>query len=255
MAAVLATGTTTIFNAACEPHVQDLCNMLNKMGADISGVGTNLLTINGVTSLHGVSHTVGTDYIETASFIAAAAVTGGDLTIDNPPRDHLQVVARSFNRLGVTWFCNKNALRLPARQRLTVQNDFSSAIPKIEDGTWPSFPSDLMSIAVVLATQTRGTVLFFEKMFESRMYFVDRLIEMGAHIVQCDPHRVVVTGGSSLRGIHLSSPDIRAGMALIVAALCAKGESIIDNAQTIDRGYERVDQKLRKLGADIERIG
>jgi UDP-N-acetylglucosamine 1-carboxyvinyltransferase len=254
MAAVLAKGHTSIFNVACEPHVQDLCAMLNKMGARITGLGTNFLKIDGVDSLHGVTHTVGPDYIDMASFIAAAAITGGDLTLDNPEEDHLQIVGRTFSKLGLTWTYGKDVLRLSAGQKLQVQNDFSSAIPKIEDGVWPNFPSDLMSVALVLATQARGTVLFFEKMFESRMYFVDRLIEMGAHIVQCDPHRVVVAGSSRLQGIHLSSPDIRAGMALILAALCAKGESIIDNAQTIDRGYERVDQKLRKLGADIERV-
>jgi UDP-N-acetylglucosamine 1-carboxyvinyltransferase len=254
MAAVLAKGKTSIFNAACEPHVQDLCVMLNKMGAQITGIGTNFLNINGVDSLRGVSHTIGPDYIDMASFVAAAAITDGTIKIEDPSEEHLQIVARSFNKLGVNWSYGNNFLRIRSNQKLRVQNDFASAIPKIEDGIWPSFPSDLMSVAIVLATQARGTVLFFEKMFESRMYFVDRLIEMGAQIVQCDPHRVVVTGGSRLRGIHLSSPDIRAGMALILASLCAKGESVIDNAQTIDRGYEQVDQKLRKLGADIERI-
>jgi len=254
MTAVLAKGRTSLFNAACEPHVQDLCIMLNNMGAQISGIGTNFLNINGVDSLHGVSHTISPDYIDMASFIAAAAITNGTLRIENPPEQHLQIVARSLNKLGVNWSYGKNFLCLRSNQKLQVQNDFASAIPKIEDGIWPSFPSDLMSVAIVLATQVKGTVLFFEKMFESRMYFVDRLIEMGARIVQCDPHRVVVTGSSRLHGIHLSSPDIRAGMALILASLCAKGESVIDNAQTIDRGYEQVDQKLRKLGADIERI-
>jgi UDP-N-acetylglucosamine 1-carboxyvinyltransferase len=254
MASTLAKGTTTIFNAACEPHVQDLCVMLNKMGAQITGIGTNYLKITGVDSLGGVTHAVAPDYIDTASFIAAAAITGGRLTVENPPADHLQVVARSFGKLGITWKIGNGLLRLPAGQKLKIRNDFASAIPKIEDGVWPNFPSDLMSVAIVLATQANGTVLFFEKMFESRMYFVDRLIEMGARIVQCDPHRVVVSGGTSLQGIHLSSPDIRAGMALILAALCAKGESIVDNAQVIDRGYERVDQTLRGLGAEIERI-
>lgn len=254
MAAVLAKGTTSIFNVACEPHVQDLCEMLNKMGARVSGIGTNLLQIEGVDSLHGVTHTVGPDYIDMASFIAASAITGGRLKIDAPEEDHLQVVARTFSRIGVNWKYGNDHLMLPAKQGLRVRNDFAAAIPKIEDGVWPNFPSDLMSVAIVLATQAKGTMLFFEKMFESRMYFVDRLIEMGAQIVQCDPHRVVVAGKSNLHGLHLSSPDIRAGMALILAALCAKGESIIDNAQTIDRGYEQVEQKLRRLGADIERI-
>ncbi|MDD4868933.1 MAG: UDP-N-acetylglucosamine 1-carboxyvinyltransferase [Kiritimatiellae bacterium] len=254
MAAVLAKGKTSIFNAACEPHIQDLCIMLNNMGAQITGVGTNFLKINGVESLRGISHTVGPDYIDMASFITAAAVTGGDLKIEDPSKDHLQIVSRTFGKLGINWHYGKNFLHLKSNQRFRVQNDFASAIPKIEDGVWPNFPSDLMSVAIVLATQARGTVLFFEKMFESRMYFVDRLIEMGAQIVQCDPHRVVVAGGAKLHGIHLSSPDIRAGMALLIAALCARGESIVDNAQTIDRGYEQVDHKLRRLGADIERI-
>jgi len=254
MAAVLAKDHTSIFNAACEPHVQDLCMMLNKMGARISGIGTNFLKIDGVTVLHGVEHAVGPDYIDMASLIAASAITGGNLTIHSPEHDHLRIIARVFNRLGVSWKYGKEDLRLPSKQKLTIRNDFASAIPKIEDGVWPNFPSDLMSVAIVLATQAKGMVLFFEKMFESRMYFVDRLIEMGAHIVQCDPHRVVVAGSSRLHGIHLSSPDIRAGMALLLAALCAKGESIVDNAQTIDRGYEQVDLKLRRLGADIVRI-
>lgn len=254
MAAVLAKGHSSIFNVACEPHVQDLCVMLNKMGAQITGIGTNFLKIDGVETLHGVSHTIGPDYIDMASFIAAAAITGGDLTLDDPQEDHLQVVARTFNRLGISWTYENNLLYLAAKQKIRIKNDFSSAIPKIEDGVWPNFPSDLMSVAIVLATQAKGTALFFEKMFESRMYFVDRLIEMGAQIVQCDPHRVVVAGGAHLHGIHLSSPDIRAGMALILAALCAKGESVVDNAQVIDRGYEHVDQTLRQLGADIEKI-
>jgi UDP-N-acetylglucosamine 1-carboxyvinyltransferase len=254
MAAVLAEGRTTIFNAACEPHIQDLCRMLNKMGARIQGIGTNYLRIRGARQLGGVSHRVSTDYIDTASFVAAAALTGGEIIVDDVPEDQFDVVARPFLRLGLRWCIHDRILRLPPGQRLRVRQDFGAAIPKIEDGPWPAFPSDLMSIAIVLATQaSAGPLLVFEKMFESRMYFVDRLIEMGARIVQCDPHRAMVSGPSRLHGIHMSSPDIRAGMALLLAALCAKGESVIDNAQSIDRGYERVDYHLRRLGADIVR--
>lgn len=254
MAAVLAPGRTTIFNAACEPHVQDLCLMLRKMGARISGIGTNYLRISGVERLHGVTHTIAPDYIDTLSFVAAGAITGGEIEIEDAPLPELDIVRRPFGRLGIRWATRNHVLRLAGGQQLRVQNDFGSRIPKIEDGPWPSFPSDLMSIGIVLATQAKGTVLFFEKMFESRMYFVDRLIEMGARIVQCDPHRVIVAGPSRLNGIHMSSPDIRAGISLLLAGLCARGESIIENAQSIDRGYEKVDQQLRKLGADIVRV-
>jgi UDP-N-acetylglucosamine 1-carboxyvinyltransferase len=254
MAAVLAPGVTTVFNAACEPHVQDLCSMLNRMGARIHGIGTNFLRIRGVDALHGVTHRVSPDYIDVCSFIAAAAVTGGHLKVPGVSPDFFEVIARPFEKLGVRWTLGNGSLRLPGKQKLQVRNDYGSAIPKIEDGAWPNFPSDLMSLALVVATQSAGTVLFFEKMFESRMYFVDRLIAMGARIVQCDPHRVIVAGPSRLQGIHMSSPDIRAGMALVLAALCAKGESVIENAQSIDRGYERVEQELRRLGADITRI-
>ncbi|MFC1497498.1 UDP-N-acetylglucosamine 1-carboxyvinyltransferase [Verrucomicrobiota bacterium] len=254
MAASIAKGATTIFNAASEPHVQDLCLMLNKMGASITGIGTNYLRIQGVERLNGTKHRVASDYIDTASFIAAAAITGGELVAENTLVDQLDVIARPFQKLGITWKTKGHALYLPAKQKFRVQNDFGSAIPKIEDGIWPGFPSDLMSVAIVLATQAHGTVLFFEKLFESRMYFIDRLIEMGARIVQCDPHRVIVAGPSRLQGTHMSGPDIRAGMALILAALCAKGQSVIDNAQTIDRGYEQIDKKLRRLGADISRV-
>lgn len=253
MAATMAGGQTSIFNSACEPHVQDLCRMLNKMGADISGIGTNYLKISGVKLLRGVRHYIAPDYIDTASFIAATALTGGELLIEHAPLDQLDVISRPFNKMGIKWTEKDGMLFLPAGQKLKIEDDFGAAIPKIEDGIWPSFPSDLMSVAIVLATQAHGTMLFFEKLFESRMYFVDRLIDMGARIVQCDPHRVVVTGPARLHGLHLSSPDIRAGMALLLAALCAEGESVIENAQCIDRGYERVEYKLRKLGADITR--
>ncbi|TFH18317.1 MAG: UDP-N-acetylglucosamine 1-carboxyvinyltransferase [Lentisphaerales bacterium] len=254
MAAVLARGKSTLFNAACEPHVQELCVMLNRMGARIEGVGTNYLKIRGVDQLHGVSHRVSSDYIETASFLAAAALTGGRLQISDVLTEQFDVVSRPFRKLGLKWKLAGRTLHLPANQTLRVENDFDAAIPKIEDGPWPNFPSDLMSVAIVLATRATGAMLFFEKMFESRMYFVDRLIDMGARIVQCDPHRVIVTGPARLKGFHMSSPDIRDGMALLLAALCADGESVIDNVQVIDRGYENVDRELRRLGADIVRI-
>jgi UDP-N-acetylglucosamine 1-carboxyvinyltransferase len=254
MAAVLAPGRTTIFNAACEPHVQDLCNMLNRMGAQIGGIGTNFLTIDGVSELEGVHHRVSPDYVEAASFIAAAALTGGSLEVDNIQSSDFAIIGKHFARLGVSWKVDGDVLRVPAHSKLEIQDDFGAAVPKLEDGTWPSFPSDLMSVSIVLATQASGTMLFFEKLFESRMYFVDRLIEMGARIVQCDPHRVVVSGPATLHGTRLSSPDIRAGMSLLLAALAAKGKSVIGNAQVIDRGYEDVDRELRRLGADIERV-
>lgn len=253
MAATLAPGETTIFNAACEPHVQDLCHMLNMMGADISGIGTNFLRITGVSALNGVSYRLAPDLVNAASFMTAAALTGGNITMEEPDYRSFEPIARQFRRLGMVQDKSSGILRRPANGKLRIASDFASAIPKIDDGAWPGFPSDLMSVAIVLASQASGSVLFFEKMFESRMYFVDRLIEMGAKIVQCDPHRVVVHGPAHLRGIHMSGPDIRAGMALLIAALCAKGTSTIDNAQVIDRGYENVDVQLKKLGADIER--
>ena len=254
MAAVLAPGATTLHNAACEPHVQDLGALLCKMGARISGLGTNRLGIEGVENLHGTEHTLGPDYVELGSYLAAAAATGGALTAKGEFDSLvLAVLGKAFRRLGVTWSSDASGVHLAPRKRLRVRKDFGGEIPKIEDGAWPAFPSDLMSVALVLATQATGSVLFFEKMFESRMYFVDRLLEMGAHIVQCDPHRVVVAGPARLHGTHQTSPDIRAGMALIVAALCAKGASVIENAQMVDRGYERLDERLRALGADIVR--
>ncbi len=256
MAAALAKGTTVLYNTACEPHVQDLCRMLNAMGAKIAGIGTNRLTIEGVESLHGTEQRIGPDYIDAGSYLAAALVTGGELTIEDVEPADFEVLERPFKRFGTRWSIDPETktLRLPARQRLKTAYDLGDAIPKIEDGPWPMFPSDLMSILIVLATQTRGTTLFFEKMFESRMYFVDHLIGMGARIVQCDPHRVVVTGPAQLHGIHVASPDIRAGMALLVAALCAKRETVIHNAGSIDRGYESVETELCRLGASIERV-
>ena len=254
MAATLAPGRTTILNAACEPHVQDLGALLNKMGAKISGLGTNRLEIEGVKKLGGARHRVGPDYIEMGSFLAAAAATGGALTVtDLPDATTLRVMQRAFGRLGVRWTVASGKLFLPARQNLRVKQDLGGAIPKMEDGIWPAIPSDLLSVALVLATQTRGEVLFFEKLFESRMYFVDRLLEMGATLVQCDPHRVVVSGPAKLRSQLITSPDIRAGMALVIAALCAKGTTVIEQAEMIDRGYERLEARLRALGADIRR--
>lgn len=254
MAAVLAEGETTIFNAACEPHVRDLGLLLNKMGARISGLGTNFLRVEGVKELRGATHTIGPDHVETGSFLAASAATRGELTVQGAPDEQtMDVLARAFAKLGIAWERNGSAVVLGSKQKLRVQRELGQAIPKIEDGPWPAFPSDLMSVAIVLASQAKGAALFFEKMFESRMYFVDRLIDMGAHLIQCDPHRVVVTGPSRLHGTHVTSPDIRAGMAILVAALCARGQTTIDNAQMIDRGYERIDERLRELGADIVR--
>jgi len=254
MAAVLAEGETTIFNAACEPHVQDLANLLVKMGAKISGIGTNLLRIQGVQALGGATHAVAPDYIETGSFLALSAVTGGSLEIETPGDGlTLDVLQKGFEKLGVHWGIENVVLKMKNETgRITVP-DLGNFTPKIEDGIWPAFPSDLMSVMIVLATQTQGQMLFFEKLFESRMYFVDNLMAMGANIIQCDPHRVVVSGASKLHGSRLSSPDIRAGMAMLIAACCADGQSEIDNAQMIDRGYEAIDVRLRALGADIVR--
>lgn len=255
MAATLAPGRTVIMNAACEPHVQDLGQLLQAMGARISGLGTNRIEVEGVASLGGARHRVGPDYIEIGSFLAAAAATGGALQVrDLPDTTTLRVMQRVFERLGVTWQVDDGVMRLPARQTLAVRKDFGDSIPKMEDGIWPAIPSDLLSVALVLATQTKGEILFFEKLFESRMYFVDRLLEMGATLVQCDPHRVLVSGPAKLRAQHITSPDIRAGMALVIAALCAKGQTIIEQAEMIDRGYERLAPRLRALGANIARV-
>jgi UDP-N-acetylglucosamine 1-carboxyvinyltransferase len=255
MAAVLAEGQTVIGNAACEPHVQDLCRFLVFLGARISGIGSNLLTIDGVDRLAGGEYTIGTDYIEVASFAALAAVTGGELVVEGVVEDDLRPVEVGFYRLGLTWELDGDRLRVPREQTLEVEDDLGQAIPKIDDGPWPAFPADLTSIAVAVATQARGTVLIFEKMFENRLVFVDKLVGMGARIIVCDPHRVVVNGPTRLYGERLESPDIRAGMALLLAALAADGESIIGNVGQIDRGYERIDERLRTLGANIERTG
>ena len=255
MASVLAKGKTEIYNAACEPHIVDLANMLTAMGAKISGAGTNRLLIEGVESLGGCSVSVGCDYIEAGSYIVAAAVTGGELTLTNVDPEPFEILEGAFRRFGVSWTIDRAArtLKYVPRKRLKMKYDLGDAIPSVADGIWPAFPSDLMSILIVLATQTRGTCLFFEKMFESRLYFVDHLRQMGAKIVQCDPHRVVVTGPSPLYGGTVAANDIRAGISLVIAALCAKGETTILNAETIDRGYVAVEAQMAALGAAIER--
>jgi UDP-N-acetylglucosamine 1-carboxyvinyltransferase len=253
MAAAVAEGRTRIANAASEPHVQGLCRMLIAMGARISGVGTNLLEVEGVPELRPVRHRIGPDHIEIGSFIAIAAMTGGELRIEGVEPDDLRMIHMVFGRLGVRMEVEGRCVRVPGKQELTVQDDQGGAIPKVDDAPWPGFPSDLTSVALVLATQARGTVLIHEKMFENRLFFVDRLISMGARVVLCDPHRAIVTGPAELQGETLSSPDIRAGMALLAAALCARGRSVIMNAHQVDRGYERVDERLRRLGAEITR--
>ncbi|MGA0333509.1 MAG: UDP-N-acetylglucosamine 1-carboxyvinyltransferase [Kiritimatiellia bacterium] len=254
MAAAATPGIHVLYNAACEPHVQDLCRLLEAMGAEITGIGTNRLVIKGRSELGGADVELGADYIEAASYMAAAAVTGGSLRVQNVhvPSIH-RVLHRSFDRLGAGWEVEGRDWVYSARESLRVGDDLGGAIPKIEDGIWPATPSDLMSLLIVVATKAEGSILFFEKMFESRMVWTDRLISMGARIVQCDPHRVLVNGPCQLSGSHQTSPDIRAGMALILAALSAEGESVIENAQMIDRGYQQMDLRLRELGAVIQR--
>ncbi|HEY3765264.1 MAG TPA: UDP-N-acetylglucosamine 1-carboxyvinyltransferase [Gaiellales bacterium] len=254
MAAVLAKGKTTIANAACEPHVQDLCHLLTAMGARIEGIGSNMLTIHGVSSLGGCAHRVGPDHIEVASFIGLAAVTGGEVTIEDAAVEHLRWIRQAFSRLGIEIEISGDSVHVPAGQTLRIVDDVHAQVPKIEDGPWPMFPADLTSIAVAVATQATGTVLIFEKMFENRLIFTDKLVSMGARIILCDPHRVVVTGPARLYGERMASPDIRAGMAMLIASLCAEGESRIGNVSEIDRGYERIDERLRALGARIERV-
>ncbi len=255
MASVLAKGKTEIYNAACEPHIVDLAKMLNSMGAKISGAGTNLISIEGVDSLGGCAARVGCDYIEAGSYVAAAAVTGGEILLTGIDPEPFAVMEGAFRRFGITWSIDakERTLKYVPKKRLKMRYDLGDVIPSVSDGPWPAFPSDMMSVLIVLATQTRGTCLFFEKMFESRLYFVDNLRQMGAKIVQCDPHRVVVTGPSQLYGGSFTSPDIRAGIALVIAALAAKGVSTIHNAKIIDRGYVAVEDSLRALGAGIER--
>jgi len=252
MAAVCADGITHIRNAAAEPHVTDLANLLNGMGAKITGLDTNTLIIEGVEKLHGTEHTVVEDHIEAASFMSMAAATGGDITLTGIHSRNYWMTRRIFERLGVHFDLEPNTIHVPGDQEMVIKPDFGNAIPVISDGPWPQFPSDMMSCSIVMATQAHGTALFFEKMFESRIYFVDRLIRMGANAVVCDPHRVVISGPASLRGITMSSPDIRAGMAMVIAAMCAKGTSTIQNAAMIQRGYEGLKEKIELLGGKIK---
>ena len=253
MAAVLAHGPTVILNAASEPHVQGLCRFLNTLGARIGGIGTNQLCIEGVAELHPGRHRLGPDHIEIGSFVALAAMTGGELRIEDVVPDDLRMIRLAYRRLGVETALEGTTLIVPGPQELRVAADADGAIPKVDDAPWPGFPADLTSLALVLATQSHGTVLIHEKLFESRLFFVDSLIAMGARIVLCDPHRAVVVGPSELRAAPIVSPDIRAGMALIGAALCARGTSVIMNAHQVDRGYERIAERLRALGAQIKR--
>src|SRR5262245_39612581 len=253
LAAVLADGRSVIRNAASEPHVQDLCTLLTAMGARISGIGTNCLIVDGVDRLHGADFTIGPDYLEVGSSIGLAAVTRSSLRIAAcRPAEH-GMTRIMLNRLGVDWRVDGDDIVVPEDQQLAVVDDHGHAVPKIDDAPWPGFPADLISIATVIATQARGAVLIHEKLYESRLFFVDRLITMGARIVLCDPHRAVVIGPSPLYGQAMVSPDIRAGMAMLIAALCAEGESVIDNVHQIDRGYERIEERLLALGADVRR--
>ncbi len=253
MAASLAKGTTRIRNAAAEPHVQNLCNMLRGMGCDITGIGTNTLEIQGVERMKGGRFRVGSDHIEVGSFIGLAAVTRGEITIEDAAVEHLDSTLIGFDRLGVHAEIRGKDLFIAGEQEMTVKMDMGGYIPKIDDGPWPAFPADLTSIALVTATQCTGTILIHEKMFESRMFFADKLVAMGARMILCDPHRVVVIGPSQLYGGVVESPDIRAGMGLLIAALGAEGESEIYNVGQIERGYQNIDERLRALGADIER--
>ena len=254
MAAALTPGTTVIHNAASEPHVQDLARMLLQMGAGIEGIGSNVLIIHGRERLGGADLRIAPDYIEVGSFVALAAVTGGELRVKDVNPADLRMTKLIFQRLGCRMEFDGDDLIVPAGQRLRVENDEGDAIAKIDDGPWPAFPADLTSIALALATQSDGLVLIFEKMFENRLFFVDKLVYMGARILLCDPHRAVVSGPSRLHGERMESPDIRAGMAMLIAALCAEGRSEIGNIRQIDRGYERIDDRLRALGAQIERV-
>jgi UDP-N-acetylglucosamine 1-carboxyvinyltransferase len=254
MAAALTPGVTTIANAASEPHVQDLARLLVSMGAEIEGIGSNVMTVHGRERLGGARHTILVDHIEVASFMALAAVTGGHVRIEGTVPDDMRMIRAVFERLGLTSELDGDVIVVPPEQRLRIKDDAGDAIPKIDDGPWPAFPADLTSIALAVATQAEGTVLVFEKMFENRLFFVDKLTSMGARIVLCDPHRAIVSGPSRLHGQRMDSPDIRAGMAMLIASLCAEGVSEIGNVGQIDRGYERIDDRLRDLGARIERI-
>ena len=253
-AAVAAIGTTILRNAASEPHVQDLCRFLVTLGAQIDGIGTNTLTIEGGRTLGGGMHAIGPDHIEVGSFIGLAAVTRSSIRIEQAGVEHLRSVRMGFERLGVECEVDGDDLLVPGGQSMRIVDDLGGHVPKLEDQPWPAFPADVMSIAIVVATQCEGVILMHEKMFESRMFFVDKLVGMGARIVLCDPHRALIAGPSRLRGATVESPDIRAGMAMVLAALCAKGPSVINNIGQIERGYERIDERLRALGAKIERV-
>ena len=255
LAAALTPGPTTISNAACEPHVQDLARLLSRMGAEVDGIGSNVMTVHGRDRLGGADHRICPDHIEIASFMALAAATGGELLIRDTVPEDLEGIRRQFRRLGLQSSVveGRDVLVAP-EQKLTIRDDAGDAIPKIDDGPWPAFPADLTSIALSLATQADGTILIFEKMFENRLFFVDKLVAMGARITLCDPHRAIVSGPSRLHGERLESPDIRAGVAMLIAALAAEGTSEIGNIVQIDRGYERIDLRLRDLGARIDRV-
>jgi UDP-N-acetylglucosamine 1-carboxyvinyltransferase len=254
MASVLAKGETLLMNAASEPHIQELCQFLNILGAKIDNIGSNTLHITGVNTLHGGEFTIGPDYLEVVSYIGAAVVTGGSIKIKNAGVQHLNMIHLVMNRLGVTWETEGTDVIVPQNQVLEIMPDLGNAIPEISVMPWPAFPTDLMSIAIVIATQSTGSILFHDWMYPSRMFFTDKLVGMGAQIVLCDPHRCIVQGPTELNGEQLDSPDIRAGMALVLAALSARGESVIRNISQIDRGYQQVAQKLKALGADIERV-
>jgi UDP-N-acetylglucosamine 1-carboxyvinyltransferase len=254
MAAALTPGSTVIHNAAAEPHVQDLARLLMAMGARIEGIGSNLMIVHGQEELGGADYSIGPDYIEVGSFIALAACTGGELRIRDTVPDDLRMTRLAFERLGCRIDFEGSDVVVPPGQQLRIKSDAGDAISKIEDGPWPAFPADLTSIAVAMATQADGLILIHEKMFENRLYFVDKLVTMGARVIVCDPHRAVVSGPSRLHGERMESPDIRAGMAILIAALCAEGTSEIGNIRQIDRGYERIDERLRSLGARIERV-
>jgi UDP-N-acetylglucosamine 1-carboxyvinyltransferase len=254
LAAALTPGDTVIANAACEPHVQDLARLLTKMGAQVDGIGSNVMTVHGRDRLGGAEHAIGPDHIEIGSFMALAAATGGELRVRDVEPGDLLMIRRQFQRLGLQSLIEGPDLLIPPDQQLAIRDDMGDAIAKIDDGPWPAFPADLTSIALALATQADGTILIFEKMFENRLFFTDKLVAMGARITLCDPHRAIVNGPSRLHGERLESPDIRAGMAMLIAALAAHGTSEIGNIVQIDRGYERIDERLRNLGARIERV-
>jgi UDP-N-acetylglucosamine 1-carboxyvinyltransferase len=258
MAAVLAKGSTTIYNAACEPYIQQLCKMLNSMGARITGIGSNLLTIEGVDRLKGTEHTMLPDMIEIGSFIGMAAMTQSEITIKDARIDQLGMIPTVFQKLGIKMEFRGDDIYIPAQEHYEIETFIDGSILTVADAPWPGFTPDLLSIVLVVATQAKGTLLIHQKMFESRLFFVDKLIEMGAQIILCDPHRATIIGldkKTLLRGIQMTSPDIRAGVSLLIAALSARGTSIIDNVEQIDRGYQNIDTRLQKLGAEIVRIG